>query len=202
MNDLIAASRQALEALENVDGIDTETECVTIDVGDEITALRTAIHEWEAAEKQEPVACKKLCELCLKRDYDFCANAAKTTPIPTPPAALAAPVQEPSPGGILFAVEQAIRNGHCPWEIESAFDAYEAERKAMLTATPPAAPVQELTQMNGKQPPAPWNTPAAQRQWVGLTAGDRKKIERQSVYVEGAIRMTEALLREKNGGAV
>jgi hypothetical protein len=36
---------------------------------------------------QEPVACKTLCELCLKRGYDFCANAAKTTPIPTPPAA-------------------------------------------------------------------------------------------------------------------
>jgi hypothetical protein len=50
-----------------------------------ITALRTAIAE---AEKQEPVACRTLCELCVKRGYDFCANAAKTTPIiTTPPAA-------------------------------------------------------------------------------------------------------------------
>jgi hypothetical protein len=35
--------------------------------------------------------------------------------------------------------------------------------------------------------------------WVGLTTTERKEIERQSVYVEGAIRMTEAKLREKNG---
>jgi len=37
-----------------------------------------------------------------------------------------------------------------------------------------------------------------QRTWVGLTAADRKEIERQSVYVDGAIRMTEAKLKEKN----
>jgi hypothetical protein len=30
----------------------------------------------------------------------------------------------------LFAVEEAIRNGDCPWQIEQAFDDYEAERKA------------------------------------------------------------------------
>jgi hypothetical protein len=35
--------------------------------------------------KQEPVACRTLCDLCVKRDYVFCANAAKTTPIPTAP---------------------------------------------------------------------------------------------------------------------
>lgn len=37
-----------------------------------------------------------------------------------------------------------------------------------------------------------------QRTWVGLTTADRKEIERQSVYVEGAIRLTEAKLKEKN----
>jgi hypothetical protein len=36
--------------------------------------------------QQEPVACKTLCELCAKRGYIFCANAAQTTPIPSPPA--------------------------------------------------------------------------------------------------------------------
>ena len=46
-------------------------------------------------------------------------------------AAQPAPVQEPSPGGVLFAVEEAIRNGDCPFAIEIAFDAYEAERKAL-----------------------------------------------------------------------
>jgi hypothetical protein len=42
--------------------------------------------------------------------------------------------QEPSTGGIIFAVEQAIRNGDCPWEIESAFDDYESERIAIAQA--------------------------------------------------------------------
>jgi hypothetical protein len=41
---------------------------------------------------QEPVACKTLCELCVKRGYAFCANAAKTTPINLPEAQ-PAPVQ-------------------------------------------------------------------------------------------------------------
>jgi hypothetical protein len=47
--------------------------------------------------------------------------------------------------------------------------------------------------------------PASQRSentpWVGLTPTERKEIERRSVYVESAIRMTDAKLREKNGGA-
>ena len=46
-------------------------------------------------------------------------------------AAQPAPEQEPSPGGVLFAVEEAIRNGDCPFAIEIAFDAYESERKAL-----------------------------------------------------------------------
>jgi hypothetical protein len=37
-----------------------------------------------------------------------------------------------------------------------------------------------------------------QRTWVGLTEQQRKEIERQSVYVDGAIRMTEAKLKENN----
>ena len=44
--------QQALEALEQLDGIDTETECVTIDVGEVIDALRTALEQPD----QEPVA--------------------------------------------------------------------------------------------------------------------------------------------------
>ena len=34
--------------------------------------------------------------------------------------------------------------------------------------------------------------------WVGLTEAQRKEIERQSVYIDGAIRMTEAKLKENN----
>ena len=58
----------------------------------------TAIKEALAAPVQEPVACKKLCELCVKRGYDFCANAAKTTPITSTPPAQPAPVQPVSGG--------------------------------------------------------------------------------------------------------
>ncbi len=42
--------------------------------------------------------------------------------------------QDPSAGGIIFAVEQAIKNGDCHWEIESAFDDYESERIALARA--------------------------------------------------------------------
>ena len=49
-----------------------------------IIAIREALAEQPA--QQEPVACKTLCELCVKRGYHFCANAAQTTPIPSPPA--------------------------------------------------------------------------------------------------------------------
>ena len=52
MTTLLEAAKQALEALEDVDGIDTETECVTIDVGEAITAIREAL----AQPEQEPVA--------------------------------------------------------------------------------------------------------------------------------------------------
>lgn len=37
-------------------------------------------------------------------------------------------VSEPSAWEVLFAVEEAIRNGECPWEIEHAFQKYEAAR--------------------------------------------------------------------------
>ena len=38
----------------------------------------------------------------------------------------------------------------------------------------------------------------AQRTWVGLTEGERKKIEKRHIFVEDAIRLTEAKLKEKN----
>jgi hypothetical protein len=40
-----ALIRQMLDALENLDGIDTETECVTIDVSSEITAARARLEQ-------------------------------------------------------------------------------------------------------------------------------------------------------------
>jgi hypothetical protein len=37
---------------------------------------------------------------------------------------------EASPSGVMFAVEQSIKNGNCPWEIEVAYEEYERERQA------------------------------------------------------------------------
>ena len=45
--------QQALEALVQLDGLDTETECVTIDVGDVIAALKAALEQQPV---QEPVS--------------------------------------------------------------------------------------------------------------------------------------------------
>lgn len=85
----ITAMKQALEALCELEQ-DTFHPAKVFKHKPAITALRTAIAE---AEKQEPVACRTLCELCVKRGYDFCANAAKTTPIiTTPPAAQRQPL--------------------------------------------------------------------------------------------------------------
>ena len=51
MTDLRQAAQQALEALVQLDGLDTETECVTIDLGDVITALKAALEQ-----QAEPVS--------------------------------------------------------------------------------------------------------------------------------------------------
>ena len=62
--------QQALEALEELNGLDTETECVTIDVGDVIAALRTALEQ-----QAEPVCpeCKATvlyeCVACSSNNY-------------------------------------------------------------------------------------------------------------------------------------
>lgn len=50
------ALKLALEALEQLDGIDTETECVTIDVGNVIAAIEKALAQDELCSSQEPVA--------------------------------------------------------------------------------------------------------------------------------------------------
>lgn len=33
---------------------------------------------------------------------------------------------------VLFEVEQAIKTGHCPWQIEAAFVAYESARQLLI----------------------------------------------------------------------
>ena len=57
--------KMALETLEQLDGIDTETECVTIDVGDVIDAIEEAL----AQPEQEPVAF--ICEFYADAGHPF-----------------------------------------------------------------------------------------------------------------------------------
>jgi hypothetical protein len=62
-------------------------------------------------------------------------------------------------------------------------------------AWPPATPPAHGRGWPLAEPPL---ANARELTWVGLTDSQRKEIERQSVYVDGAIRMTEDKLKEKN----
>ena len=96
-------------------------------------AAITAIKQALAAPVQEPVAWYDREMDSAYTEYEIgTGDTDGLEPLYTAPPAQPAPVQEPSAYGVLFAVEQAAKNGDCPWEIETAFDAYEAERKAKL----------------------------------------------------------------------
>lgn len=64
------ALRMALEALEDVDGIDTETECVTIDVGEVITAIREVLEQPEHDEALLRQAFDAIVNVLSGADYD------------------------------------------------------------------------------------------------------------------------------------
>jgi len=76
--------QQALKALEQLDGIDTETECVTIDAGDVITALRTALAQ--TVQPAEPCVGKD--PRCPCQDGDAChykdCGSTKARPVAQP----------------------------------------------------------------------------------------------------------------------
>lgn len=42
-------------------------------------------------------------------------------------------IDDASPISVLLAVEESIKNGGCPWQIEQAFDEYEAQRQSAIT---------------------------------------------------------------------
>lgn len=54
-------------------------------------------------------------------------------PLYTSPQAAQPLREEPSPIFVLLAVEESIKNGECPWQIEQAFDEYEAHRQSAIT---------------------------------------------------------------------
>jgi hypothetical protein len=65
------AAEQALAALENLDGIDTETECVTICVGDEINALRAALKK-PVLQAPTELTDKDICDIADSVGEDEC----------------------------------------------------------------------------------------------------------------------------------
>lgn len=77
--------------------------------------------------------CQSMCDTPCSKHRLHIDLEADTAPQPViPPGYKLVPV-EPSAFGVLFAVEQAIQNGDCPWQIEQAFHEYEAERKNGIT---------------------------------------------------------------------
>ena len=59
---------------------------------------------------------------------------------------------------------------------------------------------QDMQNVSVKSMTPLYTSPPAQRTWVGLTEAERKKIEKKHIFVEDAIRLTEAKLKEKNNG--
>lgn len=104
--------------------------------------------------------------------------------------------------GVSMQMEQPAQQEPFCWCIESVNSA-----DWCFAATKKGVVINSLLmdeQCVKSEPFALYTSPSAQRQarsadtWIGLTDGERKDIERQSVYVEGAIRLTEAKLKEKN----
>ena len=171
------ALKLALEALEGFYeyGYDRQ-ECF-----EHITAIKEALagHAMRETQRlgqeieQEPVACKTLCELCVKRGYAFCAIAVKTTPIPFPPQPerheLQAKGKHPAPCA-----------RHCE---ANAFQIVIKNLKAQL-AQPEQEPVAYLCEnavghryFRWKKPSSTYKpialyTSPPQHTWVGLTEQD------------------------------
>ena len=157
-----------------------------------MTDLRQAALEQQA----EPVACKTLCELCVKRGYDFCANAAKTTPIICPPQQQAEPPPEwPLIKNILAVFGLDAISFVAKWQAAQQqaepvvqaviagalfdFMGWLTTRKERLilsstdNASPAVESITEFAKMRGLSLDdarvQDWNTTPPQRPWVGLT---------------------------------
>jgi hypothetical protein len=205
MTDLRQAAQQALEALEELDGLDTETECVTIDVGDVIAALRTALEQ-----QAEPVA-------WMDRDgdvYPMPENKKWAPPhvllYTTPPQQQAEPppewesikniLDEYGLDAIAFVKAwKAVQQQAEPvaWDKTSAsfnawWDSYRHD---------PANPFAEESAAYWAW--AGWKS--AQRQWVGLTDEDVNResapIARQmKLAFHAGMYVAQQILKERNNG--
>lgn len=112
-------------------------------VEQELEALKRAISDAEPGAWIRPSG-KAMLEAggyCTVYASDGMSN--HSTPLYTHPAPQAKPQPFSDPlhddiQSVLFEVEEAIKNGCCPWQIEAAFEAYEAARRLQ----PPAHGIQ------------------------------------------------------------
>ena len=83
----IGIAARALEPIKEVlkEHAMRETQRLGQEIEPKIGCVNHDCDQCKAQPEQEPVACKTLCELCVKRGYTFCANAVKTTHIYTTP---------------------------------------------------------------------------------------------------------------------
>jgi hypothetical protein len=207
------ALKLALEALEScgkghiTDGGNQWHDAKLVDKA--ITAIEQAL----AAPVQEPVACKTLCELCVKRGYNFCANAVKTTPIPTPPAQQA-PVQEPVAIALNTGTKQGVKwlkNVEHSENLYTTLPAQQAPVQQILEAFPllddegldqDEHHCEWALQQDRKRLHAMLTTPpAAQRQWVEMSDARIKGIfSYHGQFASGKdlpmLRVIEAMIKE------
>ncbi len=161
----------------------------------------------EQPAQQELVACKTLCELCVKRGYIFCTNAAQTTLIPSPPA------------------QPNFWEGYVPEPVGAVGSSIKSE--SPLGCNGPTGPVQQepfgyfrydlrldawVQNRAGIQGTPFYTSPPAQRTWQGLTDEEIDMLEELYAppvhpdFVSDAdhcfslIKKVEAKLKEKNNG--
>jgi hypothetical protein len=151
---------------------------------------------------QEPVACKTLCELCIKRGYNFCANAVKTTPIPNPPAA-AQPEQEPvcpeCKAGVLYECVACSSNNYPPQPAQEPVGKFakftdgiwrevtDGSPGVSLYTAPPQQVIQSYSEKHNLERP-----------WVDLTSKQLNEIFEVAMTGEGAVNLALEKIKELN----
>lgn len=83
--DELSSSLQNMFDAFKFDGMGHEYKDGEVPIIDRARELLGMLAAPQAAQPQAPEPCRTLCELCVKRGYNFCANAVVTTPITAQP---------------------------------------------------------------------------------------------------------------------